>query len=71
MAVSYATIIETIDTAINTWAGRPVSIAVEGRTITYRSLRELMDARKYYSQLAAGQSRQGFRITALRSTSAR
>ncbi len=47
-----AAIIAAIDDAILAWADQPVSLSISGRTITYRSLAELIDARKYYAQLA-------------------
>ena len=54
---SYATIIANIDDAINNWVDKPVTVITsEGKTVTYRSLRELIEARKYYAQLAANQA---------------
>lgn len=68
----YAAIIAAIDTAIQNWAGKPMTITVEGRTITYRSFQQLIEARKYYAQLAAqGTGGKGFKITNLKATSAK
>ena len=48
----YAAIIEAIDAAIAAWASKPVTLAESGRSVTYRSLNELLDARRYYAKLA-------------------
>jgi len=53
---TYAEIIATIDTAIAAWADQPVSLSVNGRTVTYRSLTELTATRAYYAQLLRSQS---------------
>jgi len=47
----YAAIITAIDAAILEWAGEPVSMQEGGRSVTYRSLTQLIDARKYYANL--------------------
>jgi hypothetical protein len=67
--VSNATIIAAIDAAIESWAGKPVSMSVNGRTVTYRSLSELMEARKYYASLdaSAGDIRDSFKIAQFKS----
>ena len=69
----YATIISAIDTAIANWVGRPVSITSPvGGTITYRSLKELIEARIYYAKLAAkSNNKKSFTITHLKSGGAR
>ena len=51
--MSYATIIAAIDSAIEKWAGRPVSVTVNGKTSVYRSLVELTAARSYYASLVS------------------
>lgn len=51
MATTPADIIATLDEAINTWAGEPLSLSIRGRTTTYRSLSELTTARSYYANL--------------------
>ena len=68
----YAAIIEAIDTAITSWAAKPVQLSIEGRSITYRSLKELIEARIYYAKLAArSNNEKGFTITHLKSGGAR
>jgi hypothetical protein len=64
----YQAIIDAIDVAIANWTGSPQSItAADGRSITYRSLAELVDARKYYAQLAiTSRTGRGFTITNLK-----
>ena len=49
----YQTIIDAIDTAIQTWASKPVSLSINGRSTTYRSLSDLIQAREYYQKLLA------------------
>lgn len=67
MAVDYATIIATIDAAINNWAGKPLSLSINGRAITYRSLTELIEARRYYAGVAnVKRNQRGFTITRLK-----
>jgi len=51
MATAPVDIIEAIDAAILAWADEPVSISIEGRSKTFRSLDELTRARNYYSSL--------------------
>ena len=70
---SYRAIIDAIDDAIATWAGTPISLsAADGRSTTYRSLDELIKARKYYAQLAANQANsKPFKITHLKTGDAR
>jgi hypothetical protein len=51
--MSAQTIIDAIDAAIAAWADKPVTLSNNGRTTTYRSLRELIEARRYYASLAA------------------
>lgn len=50
----YQTIIDAIDAAILNWVGEPVTVMRNGRTITYRTLDELIRARNLYVRLAAG-----------------
>lgn len=53
----YATIIAAIDTAIENWCDKPISISTTGgRSKTYRSLTELVDARQAYASLLRTQS---------------
>jgi len=54
--MSYQSIITAIDTAIENWVDKPVTLAIEGRSTTYRSLTELLEARKYYANLLRTQS---------------
>lgn len=51
--MSTATIIAAIDEAIENWVGKPVSLSINGRIVTYRSLTELIEARRYYASLQA------------------
>ena len=60
----YQAIIDAIDAAILAWVGEPVSLSIAGRTLTYRSLGELLEARKHYSTILRTQSGgQGFQIS--------
>jgi len=64
----YAAIIDALDTAITSWAAKPVQLSIEGRSITYRSLNELIEARRYYAKLLAKPNNEkGFTITHLKS----
>ncbi len=47
----YQAILDAIDTAILAGVSQPSSLTVSGRTITYRSLKDLMDARTRISNL--------------------
>lgn len=59
--MSNATIIAAIDSAIENWAGRPASVTVSGKTIVYRTLADLVAARKVYaSQLRTSGGAVGF-----------
>ena len=69
---SYLSIVAAIDDAIISWVDKPVNISVSGRSTTYRSLDELIKARKYYAQLAANSaSGRKFRISEIKANSAR
>ena len=60
---TYASIIAAIDTAIETWAGKPQSISINGRTTVYRALTDLVAARQHYAQLSqVYQGKVGFQI---------
>ena len=48
---TYQTIIDAIDAAITAWVGDPVSMTFAGGTVTYRSLTELIEARRHYASL--------------------
>lgn len=65
---AYAAIIAKIDEAIENWAGEPVQISEGTMSLTYRSIDDLIKARKYYASLAAAANRggRGFSITKLR-----
>ncbi len=59
----YAAIIAAIDNAITAWAGKPLTLSESGRSVTYRSLNELLDARRYYAKLAiAAANKKPFKI---------
>lgn len=53
MATDYQAIIEAIDAAILEWVGQPVEIDHNGKKTVYRSLNDLLNARRYYVQLQA------------------
>lgn len=55
----YSGIITAIDAAILEWVGEPVTLSEAGRSVTYRSLDSLIEARKYYAGLQAQSSRSG------------
>jgi len=67
--MSTTSIITAIDAAIESWAGKPVSLSINGRQVQYRSLDELISARKYYASVAAGSGniRDSFKIAHFRS----
>ena len=54
--MSYATIIAAIDAAIENWCDKPISLTINNRTVTYRSLTELIKARQEYASLLRTQS---------------
>jgi len=60
---SAAEIIAAIDTAILNWAGKPVVLSESGRSVTYRSLKQLLDARTYYQNQQNASGKHGVRIT--------
>ena len=63
----YAAIVDVIDAAITSWADSPVSLSIAGRSITYRSLTELITARNHYARLAvAARTGRAFTITNLK-----
>lgn len=51
MATDPQTIIDAIDAAMATWAGKPVSVTINGHTTTYRTFDDLTRARDYYQRL--------------------
>lgn len=53
MSTTPQEVIDAIDAAILGWVGEPVSVTFKGRTVTYRSLNELLQARTHFSQLLA------------------
>lgn len=66
--INYKDIVAAIDEAVLNWAGRPITLRfADGRTNTYRTLDELVAARKYYAQLIAGSKpiRQSIRLARL------
>ena len=72
MAADYQAMVDAIDTAITNWLGKPVSINVSDFSITYRSLGELIEARRHYAKLAiAKKTGRGFTITNLKAGDAR
>ena len=53
----YTAIIAAIDAAILAWCDKPISITTTGgRSKTYRSLKELTEARQAYASLSSTQS---------------
>lgn len=67
----YSTTLAAIDQAITEGVDRPGQIrSADGRTITYRSLDELLAVRKQYARLLAA-AKGGFVLRKIRSGSAR
>jgi len=58
-------IIDALDAAILDWADKPVTLNATGKSVTYRTLAELVKARQYYAQLVAGSdsTKHGPRLT--------
>ena len=52
--MSYAATIAAIDAAILKWADKPITLAHQWRSTTYRDLDQLIRAREYYTKLEAG-----------------
>lgn len=50
---TYSDILTAIDTAIETWVGRPKILMINGRRTEFHSLDELISTRKYYAKLVA------------------
>ena len=68
----YNTIIDAIDTAITNWVGEPAQISEAGRSVTYRSLSDLVAARRMYAKLAnTARNGRGFTISRIKSSGAR
>jgi hypothetical protein len=69
----YSAIITAIDAAIEEWVGEPVSLADgHGRQVTYRSLSQLLEARKYYAELQTHiNNKKPFGVINLKATGAR
>lgn len=49
----YSAIVDAIDAQILAGVSKPGTLAVDGKTITFRTMGELVSARKYYALLAA------------------
>jgi len=68
----YTAIITAIDVAILSWVGEPVVLTEQGRSVTYRNLNQLLDARRYYAKLQLQiNNKKPFRITHLKAGGAR
>ncbi len=68
MAADYTVIIDAIDEAILNWVGEPIQLQEQGKMVTYRSLKELRETRKYYAALQLQiNNKVPFRITRLKS----
>lgn len=68
----YAATITAIDAAILEWAGEPVTLSEQGRSVTYRSLNSLLEARKYYAELQSQvNNRKPFGIINIKASGAR
>lgn len=50
MASDYDVQIAALEAAITSFAGQPQTVSVNGRTVTYRSLKDLTDALEYLKQ---------------------
>lgn len=69
MATDYTAIIDAIDAAIIAGVDKPGTIShADGRSVAYRNLKDLTDARKHYVGLqnAANRPRKGFKLTKFR-----
>jgi hypothetical protein len=67
MAADYQAIVDAIDAAITSWVDKPVTLSIAGRSLTYRSLKDLIDARSLYAKLAiASRVGRGYTITNLK-----
>lgn len=51
MSTDYQDIIDALDAAILDQAAKPVTVNHKGRSFTYRTLTEMMEARKYFKSL--------------------
>lgn len=72
MAADYQAIVDAIDAAITSWVDKPVTLSIAGRSMTYRSLKELTDARTLYAKLAiTNRVGRGFTITNLKAGDAK
>jgi hypothetical protein len=71
--VSYSSIIAAIDAAIEAQAAKPLTInAPDGRAHTYRTLKELTDARQYYARLESKRKNpRGFTMSRIKMGGAR
>ncbi|MDD5327427.1 MAG: hypothetical protein PHY02_06385 [Phycisphaerae bacterium] len=68
----YTAIINKIDEAIENWVGEPVMLSEQGSSVTYRSLTQLIETRKYYATLQLQiNNKKPFRITHLKAGGAR
>ncbi len=69
MSVDYQSIIDAIDAAVLSWVGEPVKLSFghgEG-DVEYRSMKDLREAREYYSNLLKGsQTKRPFRLLPIR-----
>ncbi|MCP4582312.1 MAG: hypothetical protein GY839_11920 [candidate division Zixibacteria bacterium] len=54
MSTDYQTIIDALDAEISTGISRQVTFSVMGRTYTYHSLTELVNAREYFQKKLDG-----------------
>ncbi len=71
-AATYQAIIDAIDAAILSGVSGPGELTCSGRTIRYRSLRELAEIRDRYVTLAARASgKTGYRLTGYKSAGGR
>ena len=69
MATDYTAIIDAIDAAIEAGVSKPVKIVTgEGKTVEFRTLKDLTDAREVYVRLrnAASRPSRGFRLNKFR-----
>jgi hypothetical protein len=65
---TYADIISALDAAIESWAGRPQSLSIDGKLTVYRTFDDLIKARTYYAGLLNGQrTTQRFSIAHIKS----
>tara|TARA_Y100000310_G_scaffold50635_1_gene46626 strand:+ start:495 stop:710 length:216 start_codon:yes stop_codon:yes gene_type:complete len=62
--MSSATIISALDAAIEAQGDKPLTLTINNKSVTYRTLDSMLAARKYYESLrdTASEVRDGFKV---------